>query len=192
MRQGMHVFFGCAVAMTMACGDRGAERGAESRRDDAPTSSAAAKAEAAETITLTGCLQQGGGALRPGYLLTTLGEPSGSVATSGSVTQSGSSVEREQLRMAASTFRLDPKGDIELDTMLGKQVRVTGVITDEADLPNGSGGIGSDADTQRPNSRGNRESVKVDARDLAKVEVTSVTIVGESCSSDSRESGKGK
>src|SRR5690606_8882070 len=131
----MHGVLGCALAMALACGDG---RSGGETTDAAPGAarSTEAKEQARQTITPTGCLQQGGGALRPGYLLTTLGEPSGSVATSGSVTQSGSSVEREQLRMAASTFRIDPKGNLELDEMLGKQVRVTGVMADEADLPN--------------------------------------------------------
>jgi hypothetical protein len=161
---------GCALAVTAAC-------------DGTSDESASRLSDAQEPMTLTGCLQRGGGSLRPGYILTMLNEPAG-VGTSGSVTESGSSVEREQMRIAARTFRLSPTGDVELGGMVGKQVRVTGVIVDDADVPNGNGAIGSDSDSQRPNrdvAEQTRRGAQLDTSQLARLEVTSASIASEAC-----------
>lgn len=160
---------GCALAAAVACGDSSRE-------------SAAGDAER-QPVTLTGCLQEGGGALRTGYMLTMLNEPAG-VGTSGSVTQSGSSVEREQMRIAARTYRLSPQGDVAFDGMVGKQVRVTGIIAEEADVPNGNGAIGSDSDTQRPNRDVGdraRKGAQLDTSNLARLDVTNVAVVADAC-----------
>lgn len=136
-----------------------------------------------QAVTLEGCVQRGGGTFTPGFVLTMVNSPS-TVGTAGSVTTSGSSVEREQMRIAASTYRLDPQGDVKLDNMVGKRVRVNGTITEEAKAPNGKGAIGSDADTQRPNrDRIDRDdhSTGLELNELAKVEVTSASIVTDSC-----------
>lgn len=161
------IMIGCTLAVAAACGGD-STTGSDDNR---------------QPLTLTGCLQQGGGALRSGYMLTMLNEPSG-VGTSGSVTQSGSSVEREQMRIAARTYRLSPKDDVELDTMVGKQVRVTGVIVEEADVPNGKGAIGSDSDSQRPNrdvTEQTRRGAQLDTSNLARLEVTNAAIVADVC-----------
>jgi hypothetical protein len=170
------MMIGCTVAVAAACG--GDTTGNDNNRQ--PT-------------TLTGCLQQGGGALRSGYMLTMLNEPAG-VGTSGSVTQSGSSVEREQMRIAARTYRLSPKDDVELDAMVGKQVRVTGVIVEEADVPNGKGAIGSDSDSQRPNrdvTEQTRRGAQLDTSNLARLEVTNAAVVADACG-DVRQPGPGE
>lgn len=178
----------CALAGTVACG--GGERRDQSATGTSDTRATHAQDSAErratdQQVTLTGCLQRGGGALTRGFMLTMLNEPSGSVGTSGSsVTQTGSSVEREQMRMAARTYRLEPKGNLELDQMIGKQVRVTGTVVEPADVPKGNGGIGSDADTQRPNrDQRDREAAgtRMDTSDLAKVEITAASIVADAC-----------
>jgi hypothetical protein len=137
-------------------------------------------------VTLEGCVQRGGGTIGSGFLLTMLNTPDGVAGTTGSVTKSGSSVEREQMRVAAQTYRLNPKGDAKLDDKVGKQVRVTGVITDNANLPNGSGAIGSNRDTQPPNRDSNSQedrNPRLNTTDLAKVDVSSAVVTGESCGS---------
>ena len=170
------MMIGCTLAVAAGCG--GGDTSSDNDR---------------QPMTLTGCLQQGGGALRSGYMLTMLNEPAG-VGTSGSVTQSGSSVEREQMRIAARTYRLSPKDDVELDKMVGKQVRVTGVIVEEADVPNGKGAIGSDSDSQRPNrdvTEQTRRGAQLDTSNLARLEVTNAAIVADACG-DVRQPGAGE
>ncbi len=186
----MGMLTGCALLGTVACGSNSNDQAAMGTSSQ-PAAVAGDTVERRDTnagsqqVTLTGCLQRGGGALTRGFMLTMLNEPSGSVGTSGnSVTQSGSSVEREQMRMAARTYRLEPKGEVDLDPMVGKQVRVTGVVVEAADVPKGNAPIGSDADTQRPNrDRNDREAVgaRMDTSDLAKVEISAASIVAEAC-----------
>src|SRR5205807_2690620 len=98
-----------------------------------------AASTANQPLTVEGCLQRGGGTFSNGFLLTMLNEPPG-VGTSGNLTRTGSPVEREQMREAARTYRLDPKGDLKLSDMVGRQVRVTGTMTEGAHLPQGDGG----------------------------------------------------
>ena len=146
----------------------------------------------AAAVTLEGCLQQDSGTFSRGYLLTMVNEPS-TVGTAGSATSSGSAVEREQMRMAATTYRIDPKGDLELKNMLGKRVRVSGTVTEQAQVPNGNGAIGSGSDQQRPNREAQqRTNPEVRTGDLAKVEATSAAIVGEACGGNVGRETSGK
>jgi len=146
-----------------------------------------------EAVTLEGCLQQDSGTFSRGYLLTMVNEPS-MVGTAGSVTATGSAVEREQMQMAATTYRIDPKGDLELKNMLGKRVRVSGTVTEQPQLPNGNGAIGSDSDQQRPNRDAAQRDRKTEIKtgDLAKVDVTSAAIVGEACGGNLGHETSGK
>lgn len=106
---------------------------------------------AAQQAIFEGCVHRGGGMLSNELLLTMVSEPSGSAGTSGSITKTGSAVEREQMRVAARTFRLRATGPVELDPLVGKQVRLTATIGEAADVPNGNGAIGSAGDSQKPN-----------------------------------------
>jgi len=151
---------------------------------------AAIAADRSQQVTFEGCVQRGGGMLSNSYLLTMLNEPPGAAGTSGSVTSTGSSVEREQMRVAAQTYKLDPKGDVKLDELVGKQVRVTGTVTHGSNLPNGNGVIGSDQDTQRPNRDNDdrqERSPKISTADLATLEVTTAAATGDSCGALGRE-----
>jgi hypothetical protein len=142
------------------------------------------QAAQAQSVSLDGCVQKGAGMLSNDYLLTTLNEPPGMTGTSGSVTRTGSSVEREQMRMASQMYRLESMADVKLDDMVGKQVRVTGVIAKASNVPNGNGAIGSDQDTQRPNrdqSDRNDRNPRITTADLARFDVSSATVINQSC-----------
>jgi hypothetical protein len=110
-------------------------------------------------ITVTGCLQQGDG---HSYILTRINEPSQkSVGTSG---QEGA-VQREQMRAAANSYRIDPSGDVKMDDMVGKQAKVSGTLAEQADLPK---------DT-------NRDELKIKEGDIAKIDAATVSMVANNC-----------
>src|SRR5262245_19852598 len=126
-----------------------------------------------EPITVTGCLQKEG-ALMTTYIVTGVNEPSQKgIGTTGSP----AGVEREELRAAANAFRVDPKDMIDMDAMVGKQVRVTGTIAKRADLPS--------APVATPHSSDDRKDArpmdKIDTSDLAKIQDASITVVSSSC-----------
>jgi hypothetical protein len=187
MRRSTTLIAGAALVAAVACG-RSSENtnGAQAQHDGSASSdvhSTGTDHASSQTVTLEGCLQEGGATFTKGYLLTSVNEPS-TAGTSGSVTSSGSAVEREQMRMAASTYRLEPQGDVKLDGMLGKQVRVSGTVSEQAKSPNGKGAIGSDEDRQRPNRDSSdrpERSTYMSGSDLAKIDVSGVTITAESC-----------
>jgi hypothetical protein len=133
-----------------------------------------------QPINITGCLQQGSGHT---YILTHLNEPSQkSVGTSGSP----AAVEREQLREAANAYRIDPQGDVKLDDMIGKQLRVSGMLTDRADLPkpeaNGAAaGNRDERGTSGTTANRNTDRADIKQGDLAKIDATSVSVVADAC-----------
>jgi len=141
-----------------------------------------------QPIDVTGCLQQGSGHT---YILTRLNEPSQkSVGTNGSP----AAVEREQLREAANAYRIDPQGDVKLDDMVGKQIRVSGMLADRADLPKPEASNAPTTGTSGAVSNdGSRNSNRADVRqgDLAKIDATSVTVVNATCG-DHRKHAKSK
>jgi hypothetical protein len=192
----------CAIAAAAACnssndsnmnrnadangnGDRSA---ADTRRDEPRQ----------QPINVTGCLQQGSGHT---YILTRLNEPSQkSVGTSGSP----AAVEREQLREAAAAYRIDPQGDVKLDDMVGKQIRVSGMLTDRADLPkpdaNGSAAANRDErgtsaaaanDARTNGDRTGNDRPDIKQGDLAKIDATSVTVVSDACGGSAKRSNSG-
>src|SRR5262245_30922045 len=126
-----------AVSAGAACNNRIDSTGNRAPNDRAaaeqkdPQSTVAANRDSSEMpITVAGCLQKGDG--RSDYILTRLNEPSQkSVGTSGTP----QAVEREQQREAANAYRIDPTGDVKIDELVGKQVRVSGILVKKADLP---------------------------------------------------------
>jgi hypothetical protein len=133
-----------------------------------------------QPIDVTGCLQQGSGHT---YILTRMNEPSQkSVGTSGSP----AAVEHEQLRAAADAYRIDPQGDVKLDGMIGKQIRVSGMLADRADLPKPE----ANGTPSAANNDGSRNSNRADIRqgDLAKIDATSVTVVNSACGDRAKKS----
>ena len=145
---------------------------------------------AGQQAMFEGCVQRGGGMLSNQLLLTMMNEPAGSAGTSGSVTRTGSEVERDQMRVAAKTFRLRASGPVELESLVGKQVRLTATIGEAADVPNGSGGVGSAGDSQKPNrSAAERldQNPQISVADLGRLDVTSAVVTGEACGNLGRE-----
>jgi len=129
-------------------------------------------------LTVTGCLQQGD---RNTYVVTRLNEPAQKNAGSSG---NGAAVEQEQLRAAANAYRIEPTGKLALETMVGKQVRVSGTLDEIADLPPASGSGSNSSGSTGSNNR--KESI--DTGNLAKLNATSVSVVAESCggSADAR------
>jgi hypothetical protein len=145
---------GCAIAATAACGD------SSSRKAEAP-------------ITVAGCLQKGTGS---DFVLTRINEPSQTVGTTGASDSSAArsdhnasgtgTVEREQLRSAAGAYRVDAAKGVELDRLVGREVRVVGTLKESMDLP-------------RANA--DRDPVQVKQGDLARIEATSVSQTAAEC-----------
>ncbi len=153
-------------------------------------SKAGDQASPGQQATFEGCVQRGGGILSNELLLTMMNEPPGSAGTSGSITKTGSSVERDQMVMAAKTFRLRASGAVELDTLVGKQVRLTATIGEAADIPNGSGAIGSSGDSQKPNRTAAQrldQNPQLSVADLGRLDVTGAVVTGQSCGNLGRE-----
>jgi hypothetical protein len=67
-------------------------------------------------------------------LLTMMNEPAGAAGTSGSVTRTGSAVEREQMRVAARTYRLRATGPSSWPARR-QAGEATATIGESADLP---------------------------------------------------------
>ena len=120
-------------------------------------------------ITVTGCLQKEGG-LMTTYIVTSMNESSQKgIGTTGT----GTAVEREQMREAENSFRVSPKDNVDMDSMVGKQVRVSGVIAKRADLPEPS--------TATAGKDQAREMEKIDKGDLAKIDDATITVVSDNC-----------
>jgi hypothetical protein len=151
-------FVGFALA-TFGCGDGTAGSSAKAL-DNTPVAQndRAAQDHATDTpLTVTGCLQKDGRT----FIVTHLNEPAqknaGSTGTSGAV-------GREQIRSASNAYRIRPAAQMDLDTLVGKQVKVNGTIEKRADLPSGS-------DKREDIGKG----------DLAELNATDVSIVAASC-----------
>lgn len=159
------IIVGCAIAASaVACGDRDRVDMRARGHEGAP-------------IQLTGCLQKQDGVM-DSYLLTQVNAPApASVGTSGSVTDAaksgGAAVKNEQLREAKHAYALSGDKD-QLDRLVGKQVSVQGVITENSDLHRKADG---DKKADRP--------LDVDAGDLAKVKVNSIAQVSDACGDSS-------
>jgi hypothetical protein len=164
-----------ALAAVCACNKDNRENAPATQPVDQPPITRTAPAEPQDLntpITVTGCLQKEG-ALMTTYIVTGVNEPSQKgIGTTGS----GGAVEREQLRAAANAYRVDPKDDLDMDAMVGRQVRVSGMIAKRADLP-----AASAVTPNSPDDAKNRSMEKIDTSDLAKIEEASITVVSGSC-----------
>jgi hypothetical protein len=145
-------------------------------------------------MTVTGCLQKGDDS----YIITQVNSPSGEpVGTSGSARQ-GDAVSREQLRAAKHAYALEG-GDDDLAPLVGKHVRVVGMMAEASELR--APGARADA---RPTSESRqdpsahhdkdstaaapsvRERVEIEEGDLAQIDVTSVEQLAEVCGESHR------
>jgi hypothetical protein len=175
-----------AVVACVGCGSNDNSSSTAGQQSQAGSDTARSEEQQAQQVTFEGCLQRGAGLFGTDYLLTMANEPPGAAGTSGSITESGSSVEREQMAIAAKTYRLEARGDVKLSDMVGKQVRVSGVISERANVPTGTGGIGSSRDTQLPNRDRNQQDsrgAELETSDLGQLDVSSASIISESCGS---------
>src|SRR3954465_7195059 len=131
-------------------------------------------ANAGTPMTVTGCLQQVGRT----YVVTRLNEPSREgVGTTGS----GAAVEREQMRMAANAYRIEGKEQGDWASMVGKQVRVSGAVKEGADLPRPDASASGDRASATSGSSDDASREKIDKGDLAKLDVTSISVVSDNC-----------
>jgi len=182
----------CAIATAAACNssNRGNVNGNGDANGTVDRTAADMKRDGPrqQPINVTGCLQQGSGR---GYILTRVNEPTQKeVGTSGSP----AAVEREQLRAAANAYRIDPQGDVKLDDMIGKQIRVSGMLTDRADLPKPEANGAPAASRDERGTSGatandaNRNSDRADIKqgDLAKIDATSVSVVADACGAQAK------
>lgn len=128
-------------------------------------------------ITVTGCLQQ---SASNDFIVTTVNEPTRSVATSGDLPSADHSkgnvdspqagvVERQQLRSAAGAYQVDPANGMNLKALVGKEVRITGVIKDKSDLPRADG---------------SHDRVSITEDELTRMAASAVTTIADVCSSD--------
>jgi hypothetical protein len=169
-----HILAAVAIAATStACSSNNARNNSST---GANTSAADQRsANAGSPMTLTGCLQQVGRT----YVVTRLNEPSREgVGTTGN----GAAVEREQMRMAANAYRIEAKEQGDWDRMVGKQVRVSGAIKEGADLPAPDASAPASGDRAGATSgSSDAQRDKIDKGDLAKLDVTSISVVSDNC-----------
>lgn len=120
-------------------------------------------------ITVTGCLQKEG-TVTTTYIVTGMNEPP---KTGVGTTGNGTAVEREQLGEAEKAYRVNAKDHVDMESMVGKQVRVSGTIAKRADLPEPA--------TATSGKNEAKEMEKIDAGDLAKIDDATISVVSDSC-----------
>jgi hypothetical protein len=158
--------------MALAVGACNRDEAAEVDRDTdrMATDTALPRGHEGAPITLTGCLQRGSG--MNNFILTQVNAPAESpVATSGKT--NGEAVQREQMREAKHAYALEGDDDDALRNLVGKQVRVTGMLAETSELRR-----------EMPKPRGttsSRDSLDIDAGDLAKVDVQGIVQVADVC-----------
>jgi hypothetical protein len=185
---------GCAVAAAAACGNTNRNTSDDMAAGGNANPNTAANQQAAGNqtnapISIDGCLQKGSGGT---YLLTRINEPAHKdVGTTGPA----SSVEQEQLWLARNEYRIDPAKDVKIDdSLVGKQVHVTGTIADRADLPTAQQQQQQaerdmrdrPAATSGASANGSNASDKgadISQGDLAKIDASAVSMVADSCGS---------
>ena len=162
---------GCSLAMALSVGACNRDEAAEVDRDTdrMATDTARPRGHEGAPITLTGCLQRGSG--MNNFILTQVNSPAESpVATSG---KAGDAVQREQMREAKHAYALEGDDDDALRTMVGKQVRVTGMIAETSELRR---------EISKPRDTTDRRgTLDIDAGDLAKVDVQGIVQVADVC-----------
>jgi len=123
------------------------------------------------SITVAGCLQKGEG---NAFILTRVNEPAQSVGTGGD--SAARVVEREQLRAAAGSYRVDPPTDGNADALVGKEVRIIGTVVENADLP-------------RPGRDQRGGGAHISQSDLTRITATSITAMRDVCQGSESPAG---
>jgi len=175
-------FFGWGVAIALsafACSGSNTENkfpNGDATKAAEPTPGAAATggtttASEKPPVTIAGCLQKGDG--RSDYILTEVNTAPTRVGTTGSTPATGSSADvvgKEQMRAAAHAYKLDGERDT-LEPLVGKQVRISGTLTERAELN----------EHDRDGRVEPKDRTKIDEGDLAKVDVKSAEQIADSC-----------
>ena len=160
-----------ALATVCACNRDNRDNRNNKPANQTPTTERTAPADQQAVnspITVTGCLQKEGG-LMTTYIVTAMNEPSQKgIGTTGN----GTAVEREQMREAERSYRVSPKDNVDMESMVGKQVRVSGVIAKAADLPEPS---------TATSGKNEKEMEKIDKGDLAKIDDAMISVVSNDC-----------
>jgi len=170
------------VALTFAACGNNDRTAAMSDNRAVGTSGTAPSATAKKPIDLTGCLQKADGS----FVLTEISRPSPNAAPT-EKKGDNSVVEREQLHAAQHAYRLSADKDDDLEKLVGRQVRVHGTVVEKSDLVAGDERRGNDltvgtSGSQDKNHESDRKSrAKIDAGDLARVDVESIDKVAEGC-----------
>ncbi len=151
-----------------ANGGAGTPPAASATPNAAGTSGTAADSNATpQPITLTGCLQKGD---HDDYILTEINEPKAGAAEN----KNEGKVEREDLNAAEHAYRLKNENgkDSDLDSFVGRQVRVRGTLAKQSDIDQKIGTSGS-----------NDKQPKLRDSDLAQVDVSDVQQTAAACGS---------
>ena len=171
---------GFAVALT-ACGntDRNAMT-ADNRA--AATSGSTSLSDVKRPIDVTGCLQKADGS----FVLTEISRPAPNAAPT-EKEGDGSVVERERLYAAQHAYRLTADKDNDLRTLVGRQVRVSGTVTEKSDLTVGDERRANDlmvgTSGSQDTNHGRSKRAKTDTGDLTRVDVRSIQQVAAGCGS---------
>jgi len=169
---------GFAVTLT-ACGNTDRMATTDDNRAVVTSGSTSPSSER-KPIDLTGCLQKAHGS----YVLNEISRPAPNAAS----TQKhgdGSLVEREQLHAAQHAYRLTADKNNDLQKLVGRRVKVSGTVTEKSDLIAGDERrandltVGTSGSQDTNHDRSTR--AKIDAADLARVDVTSIQQVATGC-----------
>jgi hypothetical protein len=126
-------------------------------------------------ISVAGCVQKGD----DDFLLTQVSRPSSALPSSGA--SNADQIAREESRAATHTFRLNGKDD-QLEQLVGKQVEVTGTTAEGSDVWQ------KVRDANEEAKDGERKPLDIKESDLAKIDVTTIAQVADTCGTPSRSS----
>jgi hypothetical protein len=173
---------GLAAALTAACGNTAGQTVAN-HPDNRPvgTSGLASTGNLMKPIDVTGCLQKAG----ESYVLTEISKPNPNAAPT-IKKRDGSLVEREQLHAAQHVYRLAADKDDNLERLVGKQVKVSGTVTEASDLTARDDRRGNDltvgtSGDQDKNHDRKQDRALIRTGDLASVDVTSIQPTDGDC-----------
>ncbi len=157
---------GLAAALTAACGNKADQTAANPDNRPVGTSGSASTGNAMKPIDVTGCLQKADGS----YVLTEINQPNPNAAPTSK----------------KGDYRLTAEKDDDLEKLVGKQVKVSGTLTEASDLTARDDrrandltvGTSGDQDTNH-NRKADRALIRTG--DLASVDVTSIEPTAGGC-----------
>ncbi|PYR28446.1 MAG: hypothetical protein DMF98_02875 [Acidobacteria bacterium] len=172
---------GLAAALTAACGNKADQTAANPDNRPVGTSGSASTGNAMKPIDVTGCLQKADGS----YVLTEINKPNPNAAPT-TKKGDGSVVEREQMHAAQHAYRLTAEKDDDLEKLVGKQVKVSGTLTEASDLTARDDRRANDlsvgtSGNQDKNHDRKPDRARIRTGDLASVDVTSIQPTAGGC-----------